>query len=86
MGWCGFWTNLWIDALNELSKYISTNKHLSDVPKEIELKENGIDFSEMQKIQMQKIEELVLYVFVSFSVIYINWANCQGSFNTKFFF
>jgi hypothetical protein len=48
--------------LNELSKYISTNKHLPDVPKESELKENGIDISEMQKIQMQKIEELILYV------------------------
>ena len=32
------------------------------MPKESELKENGIDISEMQKIQMQKIEELVLYV------------------------
>jgi len=26
------------------------------------LKEKGLDISEMQKIQMQKIEELVLYV------------------------
>jgi hypothetical protein len=48
--------------LNELSKYISVNKHLPAVPKESDLKEKGIDISEMQKIQMQKIEELVLYV------------------------
>lgn len=49
-------------SLTELSKFINTNRHLPDVPKESELKENGIDISEMQKIQMQKIEELVLYV------------------------
>jgi hypothetical protein len=48
--------------LNELNTFIAKNKHLPDVPKESELKENGIDISEMQKIQMQKIEELVLYV------------------------
>ncbi len=48
--------------LNELSKYIFANKHLPEVPKESDLKLNGIDISEMQKIQMQKIEELVLYV------------------------
>ncbi|MFN4930269.1 MAG: hypothetical protein ACK5HE_02555, partial [Bacteroidota bacterium] len=48
--------------LNELNTFIATNKHLPAVPKESELKESGIDISEMQKIQMQKIEELVLYV------------------------
>jgi hypothetical protein len=43
--------------LNELNTFICKNKHLPYVPKESELKENGMDISEMQKI-----EELVLYV------------------------
>ena len=38
--------------LNELNTFIATNKHLPAVPKESELKESGIDISEMQKIQM----------------------------------
>lgn len=57
-----FGTSYPLKNLNELNTFIATNKHLSAVPKESELKENGIDISEMQKIQMQKIEELVLYV------------------------
>jgi hypothetical protein len=48
--------------LNELNTFIAKNKHLPNVPKESELKEKGMDISEMQKIQMQKIEELMLYV------------------------
>ena len=49
-------------SINELNTFIAKNKHLPAVPKESELKEKGVDISEMQKIQMQKIEELVLYV------------------------
>jgi hypothetical protein len=46
---------------------VCEQQFIGAVRKESELKENGIDISEMQKIQMQKIqmqkiEELVLYV------------------------
>jgi hypothetical protein len=32
------------------------------VPSEQEIKENGLDLGEMQKIQMEKIEELYLHM------------------------
>jgi uncharacterized coiled-coil protein SlyX len=35
---------------------------LPDVPSEQALRENGIDLAEMHRIQMQKIEELTLYL------------------------
>jgi trimeric autotransporter adhesin len=48
--------------LNEVANFIAQNKHLPDVPSAIEVEKNGIWVGEMSKIQMQKIEELTLYV------------------------
>ncbi|MBS1650994.1 MAG: hypothetical protein JSU07_03200, partial [Bacteroidetes bacterium] len=51
--------------LNEVEKYIIENKHLPNIPSEKELIKEGsldINVAEMQKLQMQKIEELFLYV------------------------
>jgi len=47
--------------IEEVAAYISKNKHLPDVPSATEVKDAGIDVTEMFKIQMQKIEELTLY-------------------------
>lgn len=47
--------------LDELGDFIKTNKHLPGVPKATEV-EKGLSLGEMQKLQMEKIEELTLYI------------------------
>lgn len=49
-------------SLQELEQYIKENKHLPDVPTAASIEEKGADVGEMQKIMMQKIEELTLYI------------------------
>ncbi len=63
-GWADFVfeANYNLRPLLEVEKFIQTFKHLSDVPSAKDLVENGVDVLEMQKIQMQKIEELTLYL------------------------
>jgi hypothetical protein len=46
----------------ETERYINENGHLPDVPSADELCKSGLDIAEMQKIQMQKIEEMMLYI------------------------
>lgn len=48
--------------LTEVEKFVSKNHHLPNVPAEKELLEKDLNLAEMQKIQMEKIEELYLYV------------------------
>ena len=48
--------------INELKQFIKVNKHLPDVPSEQKVKENGYSQHEMNKILLQKIEELTLYI------------------------
>jgi hypothetical protein len=48
--------------LSEVEAFIQKNQHLPDVPSAKEIHEKGIDLGEMHKIQMQKIEELTLYL------------------------
>ena len=48
--------------LYEVEKYVIVNKHLPDIPSEKEILEQGLNLGEMQKLQMQKIEELTLYI------------------------
>jgi hypothetical protein len=64
--------NIWADyvfspnfkprPLAEVENFINIHKHLPDVPDEKEIQNNGLNIGEMQKIQMQKIEELTLYI------------------------
>ncbi|MBO6515290.1 MAG: hypothetical protein JJ975_01965 [Bacteroidia bacterium] len=49
-------------SLEHLEKFITKNKHLPDVPSEIEVKEQGIDIARTQELILRKIEELTLYV------------------------
>ena len=51
-----------LKPLSELKEYITTKKHLPNIPSEREIKENGINVSQMQQLQMEKIEELTLYM------------------------
>lgn len=48
--------------LDSLENYINTEKHLPKVPTAAELEKEGVDVSEMLKIQMEKTEELTLYL------------------------
>jgi hypothetical protein len=47
---------------DELKGFVVANKHLPGIPSEHELKEKGMDVTEMLRLQMEKIEELHLYV------------------------
>ncbi len=49
-------------SLPELEVFINTNKHLPNIPTEKEVLENGIDVADIQALQLQKIEELTLYI------------------------
>ena len=51
-----------LKSLSEVEKFIQTNKHLPNVPSAQELVNNGLDLGTMQAIQMEKIEELTLYL------------------------
>ncbi len=48
--------------LNQVEKFILKNKHLPNVPSAQDLANTGIDVTAMQAKQMEKIEELTLYV------------------------
>jgi hypothetical protein len=49
-------------TLKEVEKFITANKHLPGVDSASELSKNGLDIAEMQSKQMEKIEELTLYI------------------------
>jgi hypothetical protein len=48
--------------LQELEAYVKKNNHLPDVPSAEEVEKDGIDVGEMNKILLQKIEELTLHL------------------------
>lgn len=48
--------------LKEVKQFIADKGHLPGVPTAKEITSNGLDLGEMQKIQMQKIEELTLHL------------------------
>jgi len=54
--------NYKLPKLNEVAKYIEKNHHLPGVPSAKEIESGGLNLGDMQKIQMQKIEELTLYL------------------------
>jgi hypothetical protein len=47
--------------LDSLSCYIDLNKHLPDIPSSAQIEQDGLDLGAMEKLHMQKIEELTLY-------------------------
>ncbi len=49
-------------SLEELETKINADKHLPGIPAATDVKENGLMLGEMQTKQMEKIEELTLYV------------------------
>ena len=51
-----------LQPLSEVAEYIKSNKHLPGVPSQKEVEENGVNLGEMNKILLQKIEELTLHL------------------------
>ncbi|WP_118952538.1 hypothetical protein [Taibaiella helva] len=54
--------NYHLRPLKEVEEFINANKHLPDVPNENEVKNKGVEIGEMNRILMQKVEELTLYI------------------------
>ncbi len=48
--------------LKEVEKFVTANKHLPGIDSAEVLAKNGLDVAEMQSKQMEKIEELTLYI------------------------
>lgn len=57
-----FVTNYNLRKLSEVEAYIKQNNHLPEIPAEYEVIANGVDVGEMNKLLLQKVEELTLYV------------------------
>ena len=57
-----FGDNYTLPSLIQVETYIKENKHLPDIPSAKEVKEEGLSIAEMMAKQMQKIEELTIYV------------------------
>ena len=51
-----------LKPLSEVESYIKENNHLPNIPSAEELEEKGLDLAEMASMQMEKIEELTLYM------------------------
>ena len=48
--------------LGEVEEYIGHNGHLPEVPAAAEMEADGVDQGELNKVLMQKVEELTLYI------------------------
>lgn len=57
-----FNNNFKLRPLSDVEKFINANKHLPDVPSAKEVSENGYSQHDMNKVLLQKIEELTLYI------------------------
>ena len=57
-----FEKNYKLMPLNEVELFVNKNKHLPNIPTAKEVEANGINISELQVKQMEKIEELYLYI------------------------
>ena len=51
-----------LPTLKATEHYIQENGHLPDVPSAAEVTKNGLDVGEMNKILLQKVEELTLHL------------------------
>ncbi|WP_143167264.1 tail fiber protein [Mucilaginibacter sp. OK098] len=51
-----------LPSLTEVKTYIDQNHHLPDVPSAAEVEKNGLNLGEMNKVLVQKVEELTLYL------------------------
>lgn len=57
-----FEDNYQLMSLEEVEDHIKTRKHLPNIPSAKKLDESGLHLGEMQRLQMEKIEELYLHL------------------------
>ena len=57
-----FEDNYQLRDLSEIETFIKTNKHFPDIPSASEMETEGVNLAEMNKLLLQKIEELTLYI------------------------
>jgi hypothetical protein len=48
--------------LNELKTFINTQQHLPNIPSEKEFQKDGVDLGELNRLLLEKVEELTLYI------------------------
>jgi hypothetical protein len=51
-----------LPALSEVESFINDNGHLPNIPSAQEVRKEGVDLGEMNKLLLQKVEELTLYL------------------------
>lgn len=51
-----------LPSLSQLSRYLKKHKHLPDIPSSREINKNDVDVAQLLAMQLQKIEELTLYI------------------------
>lgn len=57
-----FLPNYKLMSLSEIDAFVQAHKHLPEIPSEKEIIENGVDVGEMNKLLLQKVEELTLHL------------------------
>ena len=57
-----FETNYQLMPLTDLETYITTKKHLPNVPTAQDIEKDGVDLGKINKILVEKVEELTLYI------------------------
>jgi hypothetical protein len=57
-----FQKNYKLMTLSEIEAFVTQYKHLPEIPSEAEVLENGVDVGEMNKLLLQKVEELTLHL------------------------
>ncbi len=50
-----------LKPLSEVETFIKTNKHLPEIPSAAQMEKQGVNLAEMNKLLLQKVEELTLY-------------------------
>ncbi|TKG87809.1 hypothetical protein EYV94_27945 [Puteibacter caeruleilacunae] len=50
-----------LKSLEEVDRFVKERKHLPDVPSAKQMEEEGVGLAEMNKLLLQKVEELTLY-------------------------
>lgn len=48
--------------LNELKTFINTQQHLPNIPSEKEFQKDGVDIGELNRLLLEKVEEMTLYI------------------------
>lgn len=67
--------------LDEVEAFVKTNKHLPEIPSAKQMEADGVNVAEMNKLLLQKVEELTLYTIQQKNVIESQWGklNIQES-------